>query len=532
MRNSIITGLASFKDVTFTAVFLILGFGFIAQSEITQNDHMVAMDDGVRLNTTVFVPDGEIPKSGWPAVIFVHGLGSGKYLSAAKPFAKFDYITLAYTVRGGGQQKVSERSEGVSTMAGPREVEDLKGIISWLKKSYPVNPKAVGITGPSLGGIHSWMAVAHDMGVAASVPQNFPVSSNYAMLPGGNIHPRFVGIPRSKSTPLTPELSQLIKHLTINYDTQGVIDFMMERGEFAQQIEGEKTPILALVAWEDHWGSNSAIEAIAKLKGPRKLYLGTGGHGSSTVPSEIKFRNNLIRSWFDRYLKGERNRIDKEPVVEIALLDTWEHMQFAIFPPREVHKKVSYPKGPTPGELANEPAATNSYHLIHLPKGKVGLADLAEGRISLRPEGLLKEIPLSSVSWKMTPEKNSRLVIGIPKCRLELSSKYPRFQVAVRLWDVDPSAKTRRLFSRAAQLVEVSNSMKPQIIEFDLAAIGYRIQAGNHIELEISNLDMDWDKTKNTWYRVRSIPLFQKTQFQVHAGSDTWIQIPFLEDHN
>lgn len=39
------------------------------------------MDDGVQLNTSVFIPDGPAPPSGWPAIVFVHGLGGSNLLS-------------------------------------------------------------------------------------------------------------------------------------------------------------------------------------------------------------------------------------------------------------------------------------------------------------------------------------------------------------------------------------------------------------------------------------------------------------------
>ena len=77
------------------------------------------MDDVTRLATTVYVPDGEPPMTGWPGVILVHGLGGSRQemnLLAETYFAPYGYAVLTYDARGHGQ------SGGYVTVAGPREV--------------------------------------------------------------------------------------------------------------------------------------------------------------------------------------------------------------------------------------------------------------------------------------------------------------------------------------------------------------------------------------------------------------------------
>jgi len=43
----------------------------------------VRMDDGVRLKTSLFMPDGTAPPNGWPAIVCVHGLGGSKAAASA-----------------------------------------------------------------------------------------------------------------------------------------------------------------------------------------------------------------------------------------------------------------------------------------------------------------------------------------------------------------------------------------------------------------------------------------------------------------
>src|SRR5215212_7759410 len=62
----------------------------------------LAMDDGVSLAATLFLPNGT-PPGGWPAVLLLHGLG-GTRASVASIAADFlvphGYAVLTYDARG------------------------------------------------------------------------------------------------------------------------------------------------------------------------------------------------------------------------------------------------------------------------------------------------------------------------------------------------------------------------------------------------------------------------------------------------
>jgi len=69
--------------------------------------------------------------------------------------------------------------------------------------------------------------------------------------------------------------------------------------------------------------ADQAIAAFRLLKGPKRLYLGDFGHQPATnPPSEFDYAAVEVRAWFDRFLKGIPNGIDKRPPVEIAP-DPW-----------------------------------------------------------------------------------------------------------------------------------------------------------------------------------------------------------------
>src|SRR2546429_260751 len=62
-----------------------------------------------------------------------------------------------------------------------------------------------------------------------------------------------------------------------------------------------------------------ALPAFLLIKGPKRLYLVDFGHQPATnPPSEFDYAAVEVRAWFDRFLKGIPNGIDKRPPVEVA----------------------------------------------------------------------------------------------------------------------------------------------------------------------------------------------------------------------
>ena len=95
------------------------------------------MSDGVKIATTYYVPDGVPPTGGWPAVMLFHGLGGsrtdpgtplGMSLNsfAETQLAPQGYAALTFDARGHGQ------SEGLVSIDGPREIQDVRELFGWL----------------------------------------------------------------------------------------------------------------------------------------------------------------------------------------------------------------------------------------------------------------------------------------------------------------------------------------------------------------------------------------------------------------
>ncbi len=88
----------------------------------SRQDVTIASADGTSLAATFTLPDGAVPQGGWPAVIFMHGLGGNRSstLAVAPGMGIGErYAVLAYDARGHGE------SGGLIAIDGPKEIADV-----------------------------------------------------------------------------------------------------------------------------------------------------------------------------------------------------------------------------------------------------------------------------------------------------------------------------------------------------------------------------------------------------------------------
>lgn len=511
----------------------------LGQEGAIEKPTFVLMDDGVRLNTSVFVPDGPEPPNGWPAIMFVHGLGGSKATAAARRAAERGYVGLAYTVRGQGRREGGHPSDGVSTPVGDREAQDLRAMLAWLKGQYPVDPDRIGITGSSQGGLHAWMAVARGMGVAAAIPQNFTANVSRAVLINGGINPNAV-IPSTPPLAYDPATILNRRKWISAYDVTAMRAAVSQR-DLREGLRGSRVPVMVQFAFKDGWGSpNNVIDDFRALAGPKKLYLGTGGHGSPNVSSERSFRQRWSDRWFDRWLKDAPNGIAAEPAVEIAMQGTWHHLQMPSFPPPATQMTNYYLAGNSAkgGRLAREDrvdrteylkrnselrsvagdGALTAQTLEHRERADFNGAEFYPAGARLDGErGALARWQLDSLRFSTPPLGRDLTLVGIPEVQLAIQGTAAKRQVALRLWDIERDTRRRNLISRAS-----ATTAKPELdghaIRIELNALAYRVPAGNTIELEVSNLDLDWDSDSQTWRKLRTIPVFEHGTLTLHSG--------------
>jgi predicted acyl esterase len=303
--------------------------GHAAAGGFTQTDAKVTMSDGVQIATSYFEPSGTPPPSGWPAVILLHGLGMTRNNADFKNWttntlarqflAPEGYAVLTYDARAHGE------SGGLFTLDGPRELADLRELLSWLTAHPNIDAHHVGLEGASYGGGLVWRAAVAGFPVAAIAPVATWTNLEEALAPQGHVRAGIVlafsqDIPQSR---FGPQETQLLSDAIAERNLPAIQTYLASRST-RPQLGSVRIPTFMLQGRRDFaFDANQAIAAYRLVKGPKRLYLGDFGHAPATNPvAEFDYAAIQVRTWFDRFLKGIPNGIDKGPPIQIAP-DPW-----------------------------------------------------------------------------------------------------------------------------------------------------------------------------------------------------------------
>ena len=306
-----------------------------AASAFSKTDQPLTMSDGARLMTTYYVPDGTPPAEGWPAVILLHGLGETRTSTANAVGMSINaiaetqlvpqgYAALTFDARGHGQ------SEGLVSIDGPREIQDVRELFNWLSNQPEVNGHRIGAYGYSYGGGAVWRATAEGVPFAAIEVAATWTDLYAAFAPQDFAHSGVVlGFWQSIQARAAPEVAPIVNDLLAGRNLRATRAFASQRS--TRGLMGLiNAPTFLLQGRRDFaFDLDQALVPFAQLKVPKRLYLADFGHAPSPHPAgELEHVLPEQRQWFDRYLKGLPNGIDQQPPVEVAP-DPWTGRTFS-----------------------------------------------------------------------------------------------------------------------------------------------------------------------------------------------------------
>jgi esterase/lipase len=277
----------------------------------------IAASDGAKLACSVVVPDSAAPAGGYPGVVLFHGLG-GRHQDleplATQFLAPAGYETLECDARGHGA------SEGLFGLDGPRDVQDTRELFSYL--SGRTGNTTIGALGVSLGGGAVWNAAVAGVPFKAIVPVITWTSLSTALAPQGLSKSGLVNylgqlVPESR---WDPELLAAKPSLVLSTNMATVNALAASRSPLSK-LSSLTTPTLMIQGRRDFlFDIDQALAAYRVLRGPKRLYVGDLGHAPgispATAPDAGVYWGEAVK-WFDRFLKGTANGIDKK-VVELG----------------------------------------------------------------------------------------------------------------------------------------------------------------------------------------------------------------------
>jgi predicted acyl esterase len=211
------------------------------------------------------------------------------------------------------------------SLDGPREVADVRTEFQWLAARPEVSDTQIGAWGISLGGGAAWNAAV--AGVPFKALETFETWSDLygALFPqnfgkSGAIYQFAQSVPTDR---IAPELRPYVPQMIGNENLPAVRQLLGARSSL-RFLSAVTIPSFLFQGRRDFaFDIDQAGQAYRRLTGPKRLYIGDFGHAPSSFPGpDITHVLDLSTRWYDRFLKGEPNGVDKEKPVQVAP-DPW-----------------------------------------------------------------------------------------------------------------------------------------------------------------------------------------------------------------
>ena len=286
-------------------------------------------------------------------------------------------------------------------------------------------------------------------------------------------------------------------------------DDYWKHGSVIEDIDALQVPVMAVSGWADGY-SNSVFRLLAELPSgvPRRGLVGPWSHKypHQGVPGPaIGFLQECVR-WWDRWLKGIDNGIDREPQ-----LMAW--MQDPVAPALDIQHR--------PGRWVAEPTWPSSGVKVHeLGLGDAGLfsdVDEAPNDARLRTVTSPMSLGLYAGKWASftaTPDlpvdqreedggslnfdspalEEPLEILGAPVVELELEVDQPVAMVAVRLSDRLPDGRINRVTYGMLNLCHRDSHEHPEplvpgeryCVQVRLNEVAHHFAPGHRLRLQVS----------------------------------------------
>lgn len=284
----------------------------------------IAGDGGTTLKANVVTPASADGSRSYPLIVLPTswGLPQVEYLAQAQQLADSGYVVVTYNVRGFWQ------SGGQIEVAGPPDWADASKVIDWALAHTPADPGHIGMAGVSYGAGISLLAAEHDKRIKAVASLSGWADLIGSIYSGRTQHIQAAALLDGAAT-LTgresPELRQVFDDFYASNlaREQELIDWGKKRSPatYADQLNQNGTAVLLANGWGDTvFSPNQYADFYEKLTVPKRLEFRPGDHATAELTGLFGLPNDVwsdTRRWFDHYLRGQDNGIDREQPVQL-----------------------------------------------------------------------------------------------------------------------------------------------------------------------------------------------------------------------
>ncbi|WP_406361952.1 alpha/beta fold hydrolase [Streptomyces sp. NBC_00715] len=447
----------------------------------------IAGDGGTPLKANVVTPAGADGTRAYPLVVLPTswGLPQVEYLAQAQKLANSGYVVVGYNVRGFWQ------SGGQIEVAGPPDTADASKVIDWALANTPADPGKIGMAGVSYGAGISLLAAAHDRRVKAvaalsgwadlidSIYSNRTQHAQAAaVLDGAG---RLTGRPG-------PELQQVFSDFFSSNlsKEQNLIDWGRKRSPatYVDRLNKNGAAVFLANAWGDTvFSPNQYARFYEELTGPKRLEFRPGDHATAELTGLFGLPNDVWTDtgrWFDHYLKGEDNGVDREQPVRLKSRSTGDYEGYPDW------KSV----GATTRKIALGGTTTIRTNVDSgADGGVVFLSSILDQLTRTPPMASIPLLPRTwAAVWQSGKYTSGQQVRGTARVHTTVTATKESGTLVAYLYDVGPLG-LGRLVSNAPYTFHGRTPGKPFGVDLELFSTAYDVPAGHRLALVVDTVD-------------------------------------------
>jgi len=481
-----------------------------------QREVSIAMDDGVRLAATVWLPD----ESGGPQPCLLEALPYRKddltssYASEYERLRdQYGYAVCRLDLRGTGSSGGDATDE-----YPPREQADLVAVIGWLATQDWCDGN-VGMWGTSYSGFNSLQVACERPPALKAVCAIYATDDRWT----DDVHWRGGGFklldavdyclymtPMNALPPVPAVWGESWRaewRRRVEAYQPWVLTWLREnrdgpywRHGSVRQPPGEPAydriacPTMIVAGWADGYRNNSfrTVAALAAAGVPQRLLAGPWAHASpeTAMPGpRVDLVAEMVR-WWDRWLRG-RDETPAGVSVDDGLMSVFVRSSTRPEPDLDLHKGFWVREvWPCPRVSAQRRwLAGRSPYAVRPDVGTAAWIDCA-GHLPWGLSGDQRDDDAASVCWEWDAEQLQ--LLGHPVVRLRLSADASAASVSVKLCDVFEDG-TSALVSRGSLVLPTAEPGSSREVEIELDACAYSFAPGQRLRLALAGAD--WPNT-------------------------------------
>jgi predicted acyl esterase len=282
-------------------------------------------------------------------------------------------------------------------------------------------------------------------------------------------------------------------------------DAYWRHGSICENYADVAVPVFLIGGWADAY-TNAIPRMLEHLKVPRKGVIGPWAHvypQDGTPAPAIGFLQEAVK-WWDRWLKGEPNDVEKEPMLR-AWIEDWtppvgtrtespgRWVAEETWPSGNIAKKVWYLNADcglsVGGGAARDLKIRSPLHVGQACGEWMGAGCPGEHPTDQRIDDAL------SLTFDTPPLPSPLEILGAPELDLWIAADNPVAQIGVRLIDLAPDGAALRVSYQVLNLTHRDSHAEPTPLEpgkryrvaVKLNDCGHRFAAGHRIRVSISS---------------------------------------------